>query len=179
MVATTRPAYHRLLSLFYRGGIPRYIHGEPALFFSLQARDVPEDKDEGSFRAMKKRVREGAVVLDLGANVGMYALLLARWVGAAGKVFAFEPAIQTADRLRHHVNLNQLADRVEVIQSAVGNTVGEILFHYTAKCPGHASVAASAVPGGDSQLVPVTTVDAFCQSRGIVPTFLKIDVRRI
>jgi FkbM family methyltransferase len=176
-VGTGRPAYRRLLHLLYPNGIARYIHGEPVLYFSSDdARDIPENADEGSFGAMKGRVHEGAVVLDIGANVGMYTLLMARWVGPAGKVFAFEPAMQTADKLQRHVIMNQLANRVEVIRTAVGNAVGEVTFYYSAECSGNASVAASAVPGGHSQLVPVTTVDVFCQTRAIVPTFLKIDV---
>jgi FkbM family methyltransferase len=175
-VAAVRPAYRLLLGLLYPKGIPRYIHGEPVLYISSDAaRDIPEDADGNSFGAMKDRIHEGAVVLDVGANIGLYTLLMARWVGSSGKVFAFEPALQTADELQRHVNMNQLTDRVEVIQAAVGNTVGEVIFYYAAECSGHASVAPSAVVGGRAQVVPVTTVDAFCQTRAIAPTFLKID----
>jgi FkbM family methyltransferase len=176
VVAASRPVYRSLLRLLYPNGIPRCIHGEPVLYFSWDSRDVPEDKDEGSFGAMKDRIHEGAVVLDIGANVGMYTLLMARWAGPTGKVFAFEPVVQNTDKLQRNINMNKLADRVEVIRTAIGNTVGEMVFYYSPECCGNSSVVASAVPGGRSQVVPVTTVDLFCQSRRIVPTFLKIDV---
>ena len=38
-----------------------------------------------------RRVRPGATVLDIGANIGYFSLLLARCVGPAGHVYAFEP----------------------------------------------------------------------------------------
>lgn len=36
-------------------------------------------------------VREGMIVVDIGAHMGYYTLLAARAVGDKGKVFAFEP----------------------------------------------------------------------------------------
>src|SRR5262245_24874789 len=42
-------------------------------------------------RILEERVRPGMRVVDIGANVGLYSLLLARLVGPEGRVFAFEP----------------------------------------------------------------------------------------
>ena len=42
-------------------------------------------------QAIQDWVQPGMVVYDLGANVGYLSLLLARQVGAGGKVIAFEP----------------------------------------------------------------------------------------
>ena len=41
--------------------------------------------------AIRRLVRPGSVVLDIGANIGALTLELARQVGSGGKVFAFEP----------------------------------------------------------------------------------------
>jgi FkbM family methyltransferase len=40
---------------------------------------------------MKRLLKPGAIAYDLGANYGMHALLMARLVGPARRVFAFEP----------------------------------------------------------------------------------------
>ena len=39
-------------------------------------------------------VREGEVVLDIGAHIGYYTLIFAKLVGPLGKVFAFEPELE-------------------------------------------------------------------------------------
>ena len=43
--------------------------------------------------------RDGGVFVDVGANVGTYALALAQHVGASGKVIAIEPHPVTHARL--------------------------------------------------------------------------------
>ena len=42
--------------------------------------------------AMLKAIRQGDVVWDVGANVGLYSKLFSNIAGFSGKVFAFEPS---------------------------------------------------------------------------------------
>jgi FkbM family methyltransferase len=53
-------------------------------------------------------LRPGDTFLDVGANVGLYALAAARRVGPRGHVHAFEPCTQTFERLNENVSLNRL-----------------------------------------------------------------------
>ncbi|SDR31673.1 FkbM family methyltransferase [Natronobacterium texcoconense] len=65
-----------------------------------------------------------AVVFDVGANVGIYALALA--AGSPDRhVVAFEPAPSVASRLRANVALNDLEDRIDVRTCGVGDEDGE------------------------------------------------------
>lgn len=70
----------------------------------------------------------GDNVIDVGANIGAFAVLAAHRVGPEGKVFAFEPATATFARLQRNVQLNQLKN-VTAINAAVGGTNGEAQLH--------------------------------------------------
>ncbi len=47
-----------------------------------------------SIKTFLSMLHPGDIVLDIGANVGVYSLLAAEAVGDAGHVYAFEPASQ-------------------------------------------------------------------------------------
>lgn len=48
-------------------------------------------QDKQEIALMKKYIRTGDVVLDIGANIGFYTKILSELVGESGKVYAFEP----------------------------------------------------------------------------------------
>jgi FkbM family methyltransferase len=55
---------------------------------------------------LQKLVKSGDVVFDIGANIGAHTLGLARSVGPAGRVFAFEPASFAFAKLKDNLALN-------------------------------------------------------------------------
>ena len=63
------------------------------------------------------------VALDIGANVGLYAIPLADRLAANGRVWAFEPHPRTFERLKRHVFLNGLGN-ITLVNSALGRTPG-------------------------------------------------------
>jgi FkbM family methyltransferase len=59
-------------------------------------------------RLVKSVVKEGMVCMDIGSNIGYYALLEGRIVGARGSVFAIEPSSSSYRYLERNVALNHL-----------------------------------------------------------------------
>ena len=57
---------------------------------------------------LERFCRPGATVLDIGANVGAHTLRLARRVGKAGRVFAFEPTEFAFRKLLRNLALNDI-----------------------------------------------------------------------
>jgi len=69
-------------------------------------------------RSYRRLVSAGDTVLDIGANVGAHTLPLARAVGPAGLVVAFEPTAWAFAKLRANLGLNpDLAPRVVAEQA--------------------------------------------------------------
>jgi FkbM family methyltransferase len=73
--------------------------------------------------ALRRALTPGAVFVDVGANVGLFSLVAARWVGPAGRVCSFEPSSREFARLSEHVRLNGL-ENITVIRDAVGRSAG-------------------------------------------------------
>lgn len=76
---------------------------------------------------IRRMLKPGAVMFDVGANVGYFSLLAAKAVASTGRVYAFEATPAVAERLAENVNLNGL-DNVSVIHSAVCDRDGEVEF---------------------------------------------------
>jgi FkbM family methyltransferase len=69
------------------------------------------------------RASPGDTVVDLGANIGMFALSVA-WGVQGLRCHCFEPAAAARERLLGNVNVNQLGDRVRVYPYAIASTTG-------------------------------------------------------
>src|SRR5690242_1152800 len=63
---------------------------------------------------MTRVIKPGDTVVDGGANIGYFSLLMAKLVGEAGRVYAFEPGQNNLDKLRRNVALNE-ATQVKII----------------------------------------------------------------
>lgn len=66
------------------------------------------DRWSGVAQCLRAVLREGMVVVDLGAHVGFYTILAAQAVGRSGRVYAFEPEPRNYLMLKKNVELNRL-----------------------------------------------------------------------
>jgi len=112
-----------------------------------------EERDD--LRMLQRRLRPGEVFVDCGANIGLWTLAAASWLGPAGKVFAFEPNPKTAARLIRHVESNGLSSIVRVRPCCAGADPGEVAF----QCERHHNLSRIAEPGVATIRVPVVTLD--------------------
>jgi FkbM family methyltransferase len=77
--------------------------------------------------AFCKELRKGAVVYDLGANVGFYSLLASTLVGTEGLVCSFEPSPRNLAFLRKHIELNRVSN-CRILDVAVSSSDGAAYF---------------------------------------------------
>lgn len=78
---------------------------------------------------LKEIIKPGMVVVDVGANIGIYTAFLAKIVGEKGKVYAFEPSPQNFKFLEKYSNQGN----VTLVQAAVGDTTGQIVLYISNK----------------------------------------------
>lgn len=68
-----------------------------------------------------KYIELGDTVLDVGANIGCYAIPFANQVGEYGQVHAFEPQSVIFDLLERNIKQNGMSGRISTYNMAVGN----------------------------------------------------------
>ena len=95
--------------------------------------------EPGSVAVIQALLREGDVMLDVGANFGLTVLPAARRVGAAGRVIAVEPASRIVGLLRRSLALNGLEGRVVVHGCAAGEAPGRAVLRM-GPISGHSSL---------------------------------------
>ena len=91
-------------------------------------RYFPADYEAENFSLLRKHVRPGMVVLDIGAHIGLFSVIAARWSGAGARVYAFEPAPSTHRVLERTLRMNHLEGQVAPVNSAMGLAPGTIDF---------------------------------------------------
>ena len=127
-------------------------------------------------RAIRKYVKRGDTVYDVGANEGYVSLSLAKQVGGSGQVIAFEPVPQNLELLRKNVELNHL-ENVIVRGEAASDRSGKDVI----RVAGNLSTASMAWhqhdPAAMEVAIDTVTIDELTQTGELaLPSFVKMDV---
>jgi len=121
-------------------------------------------------------VRPGDRCVDVGANVGIHAVRLAKLVGRDGEVIAFEPDPDLVRRTHRNIALNGLAN-VRIVSAAASDQAGEMQLYRPSPWDtnrGRASLMHHRYLTGVRTTVPVVTIDDVCAGEPV--TLIKIDV---
>jgi FkbM family methyltransferase len=133
---------------------------------------------EPEFKELEGWIGEGDWVIDVGANVGRYTLRMASLVGDTGRVFAFEPVIETAALLAANV-ARLCARNVTVFNAAASDRAAVVELEIPMMETGlpnyyRASVSGPAADGESSQVHAFSLrIDDLALSRRV--SFVKID----
>lgn len=122
-------------------------------------------------------LQPGDVVLDVGANIGWYSLILNKLAPDGVDIYAFEPHPGNRALLEENVRRNA-ASGVHVVASAVSDHSGEQdLFVYSGANTGRHSLLP--INSGERIRIQTTTLDEFWSGRNLgqrVPRFIKVDI---
>ncbi|HWX96130.1 MAG TPA: FkbM family methyltransferase [Solirubrobacteraceae bacterium] len=177
----TRPARRHALPILVGAGRGlRVRFDDSALTRAVSRAEAPVEEVFLSLLA------PGAVVFDVGANIGWYSLLAARAVGPTGTVIAFEPSVRNAALVQANAATNGLLN-VKTIPAAVtdedgwatfldnGSLEGRLSKHYS-EAQAKRRESHQREPRG-SFVVPVLSLDSWIPHSGVgSPSVVKIDV---
>ena len=157
--------------------------------FEFQLSDYTQRKayfccfERREIRLVGNRLGKSGVAIDVGANIGLLTIPMARAVGPLGKVLAFEPVLENYQRLLSGVsNLQQ----VEVLNVACSDDVNKVLDLYRVRNDGSDSATTSgsftAFPAekiGSKVSVISVRLESFIREISALQTvvsFMKVDV---
>lgn len=124
-------------------------------------------------RMLRQLCGEGDVVLEVGANIGSHTVGLAKHIGPAGRVLAFEPQRLVFQTLCANVALNSLS-QVDCYWAGVGSESGYVTVPELPPEEEENFGGVSLLDGLAGRHVPCMTLDDFCGAPHI--ELIKIDV---
>src|SRR5947199_4745126 len=115
-------------SLLHSIGNKAYVRAFPICRLLYGAFKAYTDRAERQL--LRKILCHGAVVADVGANIGIYSQFLSRCVGPTGLVHSFEPS---PDNFRRLSAATHDLSNVRLTQAAVGERSGECMLYLSDK----------------------------------------------
>ncbi|MCB0401991.1 MAG: FkbM family methyltransferase [Flavobacteriales bacterium] len=139
-------------------------------------------RDQEIISKMIKHATEGAVILDVGANIGYYALPIAYHLrGKKVSVHAFEPVTSNYESLMKGIHKNQVSDFVVANKIALGDKAGSIDIIKTEK--GNSGNAVLSINNDDFKVdreretIEMITFDSYADTNALNRCdFIKIDI---
>lgn len=175
-----RPMLSRLVNLLRAGPVDVAYQGASFRFYhqaSATERGALFNPDYNleELDFLRTHTQAGGVFVDVGANVGTYALALARHVGAVGKVIAIEPHPVTHARLAFNNEASGYT-QVRLVAAAAGPADGELMIETDGENLG-ASHVVSGQASGKAFKVPSLRLQRILGEAGAAHVdTLKIDV---
>lgn len=109
---------------------------------------------------IKSYIREGDTVIDVGANIGLFTLLLSDLIGVNGKVFSFEPCSASFEKLNRNIEINDLKN-VETYKLGMGSEEGKLEMYFYPQQGGLSSIVERVSENCISEKINITTLDKF------------------
>ena len=124
---------------------------------------------------MSRQIRQGDIVLDIGAHIGYYTLIFAKLVGPAGLVFAFEPEPSSFAVLKENIRMNAYTNVVPE-QLAITSERGEAPLYINPIQPGDNRIYDSHDGSPFVKVKAVSLDDYFSFYTGEID-FIKMDIQ--
>lgn len=151
----------------------------PPLAIEHAFRHQFEDPEQATeFAEFLELVRplKAPLFFDLGTHFGLFSHVLLARCGPDARVVAVDPSGVACSMVRRIAAANGWTDRLEVVQAAMGGTLGEVEMVDGGVLLAGYFMAAADQPASDRIRVPRITIDELVRRAGRVPDLIKIDI---
>jgi FkbM family methyltransferase len=180
LYSVARGAYAiALRGRYARRGMPWRVHDQTVRIDPDVRRFVPHESECALYEYLQSHVTTGSHVLDVGAFLGVYAILESRFAGPNGRVVTLEPTAWSASVARRHIGYNAgHGAPITLVEAAAGEARGQAMLHEYDEPYVNALGSAVDVTGTPRlRAVDVVTIDDVCTEHGLKPTFIRMDVQ--
>ena len=126
---------------------------------------TPQFFDPNELAFLKAQLTEKFVFLDIGSNIGGYALFVAAHAGPAARIVAAEPQPDIYKRLTYNIRLNPFAT-IKAVDCAVADKDGMVTLFIDAQNKGESSVKIMSNAAAQSIQVPSKRLLTLIQEEG-------------
>lgn len=163
LIRLTRPKFVEI------NGVKLFIDKEDSLSLT---RGVYE-KDEVDL--IKRVVKMGDKVLDIGANIGYHTTIFSKLIGGTGKVFAFEPDPENFRLLKKNIEINNCQNAI-LVNKALSDKEEKIKLYLSEYNMGdHRTYDSS--DGRKFVEVDCISIDSYFKDKDSKIDFIKIDIQ--
>jgi FkbM family methyltransferase len=137
---------------------------------------TPQFFDPAERAVLRERLGPGCIFLDIGANIGAYALFVAAFAGPGARIVAVEPQPDVFDRLSYNIAQNPF-HTVKAVACAVADKAGELTLFIDPRNRGESSLKIVGTNEGAQIRVPAVTLLDLVRAEGLTRIdAVKLDV---
>lgn len=131
--------------------------------------------DEGSYQIGEVKLKKGDIVIDAGANMGLFSLLAS--TNDVSKVYAFEPQKKVIEILNENIILNEMASIIEIIPLGLSDQSGILNLSHQGNFHGSASIFFQRNDMNDAESIKCISLDNWVINNDIHHIdFIKADI---
>jgi FkbM family methyltransferase len=131
---------------------------QPGLFGSAMWAEYGAQYEEGETELLARLLPRGGTLVDVGANVGLHSIKLARRIEGL-QVFAFEPIASTYEALLANASKNGVSEQLDARRMALSDGDGEIRLTKQFRVGNFVVPDGAQVADGVAETVPAKRLD--------------------
>lgn len=169
-----------ILRLTTRNGmLMRDVQGSK-MRLSLHDRGISSDlaidgiREPVSTKILQQEIAQGSTIMDIGANIGYYTLMMSRLAGKNGVVYSLEPSPSNFHSLNKNIKLNGYRN-IRTYQIGIGDRKGKETMQISHKSNLDSFVLQKNRKAIGSMEINISALDDFIRNKR-KPDFIKMDV---